>query len=442
MVYVLNKEGQPLMPTERHGKVRRMLKEGKAKVVKAKPFTIQLMYETTGYTQPVTLGIDSGYLNVGFSAITEKMEVLAGELRLLKGQTERNRNRLVYRRQRRIRLRHRAPRFDNRRKTEGWIASSLQNKLDTHIRLIEEIKSILSITRVIVEVANFDIQAIKNPGIKGKEYQQGEQAGYWNLREYILHRDGHKCQNPDCKNKSKEPILQIHHVGYWKGDRTDRPGNLITLCDKCHKPENHKEGKFLWGWQPKIKSFKAPTFMSIVRWKLVNALRCEHTYGHITKSKRIELKLEKSHATDAFCITGGSDQKRTTPITIEQVRRNNRKLQKFYDAKYIDRRIGEKVSGQELNCGRRTKNKNLNTENLRIYRGKKISIGRINIRKNRYPYQPGDTVLYLGRKYTVKGVKNLGAYIKLIELNKSVKTSKVHILHYGKGLRVYANKNI
>jgi hypothetical protein len=168
-------------------------------------------------------------------------------------------------------------------------------------------------------------------------------------------------------------------------------------------------------------------------------LCCEHTYGHITKSKRIELKLEKSHATDAFCIAGGSNQKRATPITIKQVRRNNRSLQKFYDAKYIDRRIGEKVSGQELNCGRRTRNKNLNTENLRIYRGKKISPGRVSIRKNRYPYQPGDTVLYLKGKYTVKWVQNLGTYIKLTELNKLVKTSEVHILHYGKGLSVYAS---
>jgi len=74
------------------------------------------------------------------------------------------------------------------------------------------------------------------------------------------------------------------------------------------------------------------------------------------------------------------------PITVQQVRRNNRSLQKFYDAKYIDLRTGEKVNGQELNCGWRTRNKNLNTENLRKYHGKKISPGRVSIRKRRYPY--------------------------------------------------------
>lgn len=44
MVYVLNINGQPLMPTQRHGKVRRLLKAGKAKVIKRCPFTIQLLY--------------------------------------------------------------------------------------------------------------------------------------------------------------------------------------------------------------------------------------------------------------------------------------------------------------------------------------------------------------------------------------------------------------
>ncbi|SHF15197.1 RRXRR protein [Desulforamulus putei DSM 12395] len=87
------------MPTERYGKARRMLRDGRAKVVKAKPFTIQLTYETTKYTQPITLGIDAGYQSIGFSAITEKKELLAGECQLLQGQVERNRERLMYRRQ-------------------------------------------------------------------------------------------------------------------------------------------------------------------------------------------------------------------------------------------------------------------------------------------------------------------------------------------------------
>lgn len=35
MVYVISQNGQPLMPTDRHGKVKHLLKSGKAKVVKS-----------------------------------------------------------------------------------------------------------------------------------------------------------------------------------------------------------------------------------------------------------------------------------------------------------------------------------------------------------------------------------------------------------------------
>ena len=195
-------------------------------------------------------------------AINHNQEIIGGELILLKGMSERLTERRKYRRTRRNRLRYRAPRFNNRRKKEGWLAPSLKHKLSTHHQLIDLIKSILPVEKVVIEVANFDIQKIKNPEIKGAKYQQGEQDGFENLREYILHRDGHKCQNPHCKNQAKQPILQVHHLGYWKEDRTNRPANLITLCSQCHTPENHKPKQLLHGWEPKLKSFKGETFMS------------------------------------------------------------------------------------------------------------------------------------------------------------------------------------
>ncbi|HUW64467.1 MAG TPA: RRXRR domain-containing protein, partial [Spirochaetia bacterium] len=125
------------------------------------PFTIQLLYECNHYTQPVTLGVDSGYAVVGFSAVSAGKELIAGECELLDGQVERNKERLMYRRQRRSRKRYRAPRFDNRKKPEGWLAPSIQHKLDSHVRLVEKISAILPVTEVIIEVAAFDIQAIK-----------------------------------------------------------------------------------------------------------------------------------------------------------------------------------------------------------------------------------------------------------------------------------------
>jgi hypothetical protein len=425
------------MPTKRHRKVRLWLKNKQARVVRRKPFTIQLLFETTDYVQKIDLGVDSGYLNVGLSAIGDKEEYFSAEVNLLNGMVERNKERASYRRNRRSRLRYRQPRFNNRKKDIGWLAPSIQHKLDSHIRLINLVRSILPIISIIIEVANFDIQKILKPGISGKEYQEGVQKDFYNLREYILYRDNHKCQNPDCKNKDKNPILVLHHIKYQENGGSNAPSNLITLCNKCHTPANHKKGKFLYKWQEEnkeVKTMKDSTFMNIIRWKLVNQLECKHTYGCITKSRRIEFGIEKSHANDAFVIAGATNNhKKSTTYYIEQVKRNNRTLDKFYDAKIIDIRTGEKVSGQVLFNGRTRRNKNTNTENLRIYRGKKLSKGRRAIRKNRYPYQPKDVVLFNNKKYLVVGSQNKGLYVKLKDNKKVPKASDLILIKSGKG---------
>lgn len=71
-VYVLNKDGKPLMPTTRCWHVRRLLKEQKARVVTSKPFTIQLLYETDDVAQPLYLGIDTGRTNIGVAVVRTK----------------------------------------------------------------------------------------------------------------------------------------------------------------------------------------------------------------------------------------------------------------------------------------------------------------------------------------------------------------------------------
>ncbi len=447
-VLVINKHGQPLMPTTPR-KARILLQSGKALIVARDPFTIQLIYGSAGYKQPISLGIDSGYKHIGFSACTEFEELIGGELELLDGVSERITERKKYRRTRRNRLRHRKPRFDNRKRDKGWLAPSVQHKLDTHLRLVERIKSRLPITKITVETAKFDIQKIKNPEIQGDQYQEGEQLGYKNLTDYIRHRDGYKCQNPECKNKKSEKVLQVHHVGYWKNppDRSNRPSNLITLCDKCHSSPNHKKGKLLHGWSPKVKSFKTETFMSTIYKQIVEVLEAAQAFGYETSFKRQELGLEKSHHNDAFMIAGGetalkegfppqatanpkgTTQKRVEPLKLEQIRRHKRSLEQFYDAKYIDLRTGEKVSGSTLNSGRRTRKKNLNSENLRVYRGQKVSKGQRRIKKQRYPYNPNDYVMFEKKVYRVIGMQNLGTGVKIANYpgiaNKVVNVNKV-----------------
>ena len=430
MVYVISKLGKPLIPTNRHGKVRILLKEKRAKVVQNKPFTIQLLYDSKEYTQPVSLGIDSGYTYIGYSAITEDTELISGEVELLSGQSERLKEKAMYKRQRRQRLRYRKPRFDNRKRAEGWLAPSIQHKLDSHIRFIEKLKKILPITSITIEVASFDTHKLKNPSVSGEDYQNGEQEGFFNLREYILYRDNYTCQICGAKDKP----LEVHHIGFWKGDRSNRPANLLTACITCHVPANHLEGAKLWGLKPSSKGFKEATFMSMVRWRLVNLLNCNHSYGYVTKSKRTALGLDKSHANDAFVIAGGENQKRAKAIMFKQIRRNNRSLEKFYDAKYIDIRTSNKVSGQDLFNGRRCRNKNLNEENLHKFRGKKLSKGRRSIRTKRYFYQPNDLVKLDGNIYTVKGTQNKGAYVALKNHSKVVRVELLTPYKFMSGL--------
>lgn len=432
-VCVINQHGRTLMPTTPR-KARILIKEGRAKIIGYNPLTIQLLYGTRGYTQPVTLGIDTGFEHIGFSAVTESDELIGGELSMLPGVTERITERRKYRVTRRTRLRHRAPRFDNRRRSPGWLAPSIQHKFEAHLAVIERIKTRLPVTSVVIEVAKFDIQKINNPGIQGTDYQKGEQLGYLNLTAYIRVRDNYKCGNPDCKNKSKNVVLQIHHLGFWQNppDRSNKPGNLLTLCVKCHTPANHKKGKRLHGWKPKVKSFKPETFMSTIYRRLIEVTGATETFGYITKYERELLELPKSHHNDAFVIAGGTHQTRSAPLMLEQVRRNKRSMEQFYDAKYIDVRDGSVKSGSELSSGRRTRNLDLSGENLRVYRGLHTSAGQRRIKRMRYRYAPSDLVQFEGKPYQVIGMQNLGTGVKLKNYpgvkNKVVNVSKVQPL--------------
>jgi len=326
LAYVLNRHGKPLMPCH-PAKARMLLKQGKAKVIQRTPFTIQLLYGSSGYKQSIVLGVDSGYKTIGLSAITDSKELYASEIKLRTDIVKLLSERRQYRRARRHRkMWYRKPRFLNRKKPKGWLAPSIQNKFDTHIKAINEVRAILPVSKIVVEVAAFDIQKIKNPDINGVEYQNGVQKGFWNVREYILYRDGHTCQH--CKGKSGDRVLEVHHI-VSRQIGGDRPDNLIMLCSTCHRKVSN--GKIKLDIKPS-KGFKAETFITMVRWKLINKLKemglnVVHTYGYVTKSRRIELKLEKTHVNDAFVIAGGGKQKRLTVYYfVRQVRKCNRKL--------------------------------------------------------------------------------------------------------------------
>lgn len=302
MIYVRNKEGKALMPSERGGRIGYLLRHGKAHVVSRVPFVVQLDYESTTYTQEVSLGIDAGSKHIGVSASSEKKELLAAQVELRSNVVNLLSARRELRRTRRNRkTRYRKVRFDNRKKKDGWIAPSIEQKVESHLKVIRLVHKLLPITKTTIEVAQFDAQKIKNPDIKGEEYQQGEQMGFWNVREYVMARDGHKCVH--CKGKSRDPILNVHHLESRKVG-SNSPSNLVTLCETCHKA--YHRGEF----DLKVKrgtTLRDAAVMNIMRWAVYKRAKAEFgnvylTYGYITKHIRIENGIAKSHAADAFCI--------------------------------------------------------------------------------------------------------------------------------------------
>lgn len=331
MVYVVNKNGQPLMPTENHAKVRILLKSGKAKVINRCPFTIQLTYESTNYTQKVTLGVDSGSKHIGISATTKDKVLFEADIELRNDIVNLISTRRELRRSRRNRkTRYRKPRFENRRRKDGWLAPSVQQKADSHLTIVAKVHKILPVSNIVVECASFDIQKIKNPSVGGTDYQQGEQLGFWNVREYVLFRDGHTCQC--CKGKSKDKILNVHHIESRKTGG-DAPNNLITLCETCHTGY-HKGTVKLPGTIHRGMSFKDAAFMGIMRWALYEKLKALYpnvtlTYGYITKNTRIKNSLPKEHYIDARCISGNPKAVGTGEVFYyKKIRCHNRQIHK------------------------------------------------------------------------------------------------------------------
>ena len=234
-VYVLNNAGEPLMPTKRLGKVRRMLKSGKAVIVDYELFTIKLTYQTTNYVQDITLGVDTGSIHVGLSATTKKYELYASETDLRSKQIKKRLDkRREERRTRRSRLRYRKPRFNNRIRTKkkGWLAPSMQHRIDSHLRIIDKVSKILPIKIYRVEIGLFDTQKMSNPDISGEEYQHGQTFGCANVKAFVRFRDKNTCQQ--CKGKSGDKRIEVHHIQPRGQGGSNRPDNLVCLCKTCH----------------------------------------------------------------------------------------------------------------------------------------------------------------------------------------------------------------
>jgi 5-methylcytosine-specific restriction endonuclease McrA len=307
-VFVLSKERKPLMPTTPR-RARLWLKAKRARVVSREPFTIQLKFETTQYTQSVKVGVDTGSHVVGIAAIANGEAVYQAEVHLRTDVSLKLTRRRQYRRNRRSRkTRYRPARFANRRRKSGWLAPSLCSKADATVKAVCFVASILPIGRVNVEVASFDTQKMQNPEIQGEEYQQGQLQGYL-LREYLLAKWGRKCVY--CQAQGIP--LQIEHLTPRSRGGSNRASNLAMACEPCNTRKGTQTASE-FGYPEIQAQAKTPlrdaAHVSSLKTAVLTQLRAHFgteriaiTYGYETKYKRIQmLALPKSHANDAVAI--------------------------------------------------------------------------------------------------------------------------------------------
>ena len=375
LVYVLKQNGQPFMPTERFGKVRRLLKEGKAKVVRREPFTIKLLYEPeTDVVQDCYCGVDTGSKHVGVAVVGNDRVLYQSQTELRNDIKVKMSRRCVFRRNRRNRkTRYRKPRFLNRRNSikKDRLPPSVKHKVQAHIDEIEFCKKILPISdeNLILEVSQFDTALMKNPSLMSEKikhwgYQKGFNYSYSSRRSAILHRDNYTCQ---CCGK-KNCRLEVHHIKFRHNGGTDDEENLITLCEDCHKGVH--AGTVELNKKPKkSRGLKHATHMSIIRNQLLKKYPdAIETFGFVTSENRNHLKLEKDHYIDACVIASGGLEFKPLNVT------------------YYRRRVSK---GDYQLC------KGIRGE-IKIPRGKICG------------FRKFDKVKYLGKEYFIKGRASTG----------------------------------
>lgn len=302
MVYVISKQNKPLMPCK-DVIARLLLKQGKAKVKRRIPFTIKLTYDSKQYIQALTHGIDTGSRYIGSAVVNGKNEVIyISEIEIRNDISEKMTERSKYRRNRRSRkTRYRKARWLNRKNSikNNRFSPTMTSKINSHLKEINFVKSILPIKQLVLETGTFDPHFMKDNTLKYKKwgYQKGSNYGFANTKAKVLNRDNYTCQN--CK--TKKGTMEVHHIIYRSNGGSDEETNLITLCRKCHD-DIHK-GKIVKNLKGKVKgTLKYATQMNSIRMSLLKQLDCEETFGFITKENRMRMNLPKEHYIDSAVI--------------------------------------------------------------------------------------------------------------------------------------------
>ncbi len=323
-VFVLDKRKKPLMPCH-PARARELLDNGKAGVHKIAPFTIRLKERVGGVVQTVRIKIDPGSKTSGIAVAREETTVspktgetettahvlFLAELTHRRGSIRDSLTpRRAFRRRRRSKLRHRAPRFDNRTRPEGWLPPSLHHRVDTTVSLVERLRKSVPVVAISQELVRFDLQKIETPEIAGVEYQQGTLAGY-EVREYLLEKWGRTCAY--C-GKTDVP-LEIDPIHPRSKGGSDRVSNLTLACRPCNERKGNRDVEAFLKKKPDLLKnharAKTPlrdaAAVNATRWPLFERLKrtglpVETGSGGRTKHNRTRLGLPKTHSLDAACV--------------------------------------------------------------------------------------------------------------------------------------------
>lgn len=298
-VYVLNHNGHPLMPCK-PSKARKLLRDGRARVKRHCPFTIQLLWECEEHVQEIVVGIDKGSSITGLACVGNGEVLLSGEIVHRRDVKEKLTTRRTHRRSRRHRRWYRPKRFRNRAssKRSGRLPPSIKTNVEEVIRVIQHLP--LPLARIVIEDVQVDLARLNDPTLQGSRYQDPTRLDE-NLRMACLMRDGYACQG--CGKKQVR--LEAHHVQFRSQGGKDTLSNLVTLCEPCHQ-QLHQGKKALpltgvSGHLDRIAQ-RAMQGKSYLYATLGKALPLATLFGYQTTTWRKHQGLPKAHDVDALCL--------------------------------------------------------------------------------------------------------------------------------------------
>ena len=353
-IYVLNKDGTPLMPVHSYGRAKRMVKSGKARVYRMQPFTLILCEQKENpQVDECLLGIDPGRTNIGLCVVDSRGRVLfASDIEtrnkaIKKLMLEKKRARQASRRgERKVRqrreiasdktgmarhtefwrmlpgykkplcckvMRNQPAKFEHRKRKKGWLTPTASHLLETHINAVNLVRKLLPVSTIVIEVNRFDFARMENPGIRDWEYCMGRLAGYKNVNEAV-----DIIQNGRCLLCGKKKIRYHHHIVPKSLGGSDTIDNIAGLCHECHYGENgvHKSetaaGRLKGKKNGLRKKYHALSVinqvMPYVLERLAGMLPVCLTAGWETQAARKKYMLPEkqkddgTHYMDAWCI--------------------------------------------------------------------------------------------------------------------------------------------